>query len=282
MPAAEQSPPAQPLDRSQIPSRGLFVTGTDTDVGKTYVSCLILRALRQAGVSVGAYKPACSGAELTVDAESLPRYWWHDVESLRSALADETRMASSSNGLSANSSIDEQLVDRICPQRFIAAFAPPLAARLEQRRVNDAFLRAGCAAWRGHCDVLVVEGAGGWLVPLSESTTVARLAAEVGYPVLVVARPGLGTINHSVLTVEAIRRQGCEVAGVVMSQSSPARDEAEQEQVRWFAEENAAEIMRWGQVPVLGWVPYAQKQVVRQGSPAVIDWTAIAGPPRGA
>ena len=175
----------------------LLITGTDTNVGKTYVTCLLLKQLREAGILVGAYKPVCSGAEAS---ESGPR--WNDVDELQAALGGQHE------------------VDLICPQRFSAAVAPNVAAGMEGKTVDDRLLRMGAEAWRNKCDVLIVEGAGGLSCPLSNSSTVLDLAVALKAPLLIVAANRLGVINHSLLTVAAARQRGLSIAGVVLNESA--------------------------------------------------------------
>lgn len=211
---------------------GLFVTGTDTDVGKTYVTAKLAERWRGAGRSVGVYKPACSGAEV-FHGEPV----WADVEALRSA-ADLT-------------TADDDL---ICPQRFLAPLAPPVAAAREGKSVDAARLTGGAAAWDGRCDALLVEGAGGLLCPLSlsddeeveRSLTVADVAADLGFPLLIVARAGLGTVGHTLLTVEVARTYDLTVAGVVLNEIDRREPEAAA---------NAALIERFGGVRVFGVIP---------------------------
>lgn len=174
--------------------RGLFITGTDTGVGKTHVASAIVRRLRQVGVRVGAYKPVASGAE-----NDAGKTTWADVERLRAALAGEFP------------------AERICPQRFVAPLAPPVAARYEGRTVDSTLLRDGALWWREHADLLVVEGAGGLLSPLTDTETNADLAVDLGFPLLVVARQTLGTINHTLLTLEAACRRKLAVAGLILN-----------------------------------------------------------------
>ena len=181
-------------------TRGLFVTGTDTDVGKTYVTTLLIRRLRATGVRVGAYKPAVSGGVGTPDG---PR--WGDVEALRDALGDAVGGGPCPR-------------DRIAPQRFLAPRAPNAAARLEGRTVDGDGLRAGVDWWRDRCDLLLVEGAGGLLSPVGEDVDCAGLATDLGFPLLVVARAGLGTINHTRLTLAAAAARGLTVTAVVLNE----------------------------------------------------------------
>lgn len=173
----------------------IFVTGTDTSVGKTYVSCLLIRKLRAAGLAVGAYKPVCSGAEF--DAAGRP--FWSDIEALRSAVGAETPL------------------DLICPQRFLAAVAPNVAADMERLTVSNDLLLNGFAAWTTKVDVLIVEGAGGVLCPLSSEQTVLDLATQIQAPVVVVAPNRLGVISHTRLTVDCLRQSGLDVAAVILN-----------------------------------------------------------------
>ena len=233
---------------------GLFVTGTDTGVGKTHVASLIARQLGSTGVRVGVYKPVCSGA--IVDANGRAR--WDDIDRLRAAVRD-------------NWSDSDLTDDAICPQRFLAPLAPPLAARAEGRVVDVGQLRRGADGWTGRAEVLIVEGAGGLLSPVSEAESVADLARDIGYPLIVVARCGLGTINHSLLTIEVARQRGLCVAGIVLNQSHTDDD-----LTLWT--DNAAEIEARCGVPVFGVVPWQSADgLQRDGQTVTIRWRTLAG-----
>ncbi len=207
--------------------RGLFVTGTNTDVGKTYVSRLILEQLEQQGDAPGAYKPVCSGAMLS--AQGTP--FWHDAEQLAQAI--RTRFSP----------------EQIAPQRFQAAVAPPRAAQLEGREVQEEFLLQHLCWWESQTEWLLVEGAGGLLSPVSRNFLVADLACECGYPLLIVAHLGLGTINHTLLTVAAARQRGLSIAGIVLNETS-------QEQSDLSARYNYEDLANLTDVPILGMIPY--------------------------
>ena len=221
---------------------GLFITGTDTDVGKTYVTCLLANRLRAGGRRVGLYKPACSGAEV-FHGDAV----WGDVEALLNALDREALGGDLKD-------------DLICPQRFLAPLAPPVAAAREGRTVDAALLTAGARAWAGRCDLLLVEGAGGLLCPLAEDVTVLDVAAELGYPLLIVARAGLGTVNHTLLTIAAAEARGVPVAGVLLNEIDRPEPQAAN---------NAGMIERFGGAPVLG--------VISPGGdlPAGIGWGTL-------
>jgi dethiobiotin synthetase len=171
-------------------ARGFFVTGTDTGVGKTVVACALVRELRRAGLDVGAMKPAETGVgpEGPLDARALR----------------------------AAAGVDDPL-EEICPFQLALPAAPSVAAAHEGRELDVGRILACFRALSARHECMVVEGAGGLLVPLSEGFTMADLARELGLPVLVVARAALGTINHTLLTLEALSRRGLPCAGVVIS-----------------------------------------------------------------
>ncbi len=233
---------------SDVVTHGLFVTGTDTAVGKTHVAVRILRELSARGTKAGAYKPVCSGAIQEPDKTVR----WDDIERLRGAL-DETWSD-----------------DKISPQRFLAPLAPPLAARLEGREVDFRKAVEGARWWNGRVDLLLVEGAGGLLAPVSSVEFIADLAREIGFPLVIVARCGLGTINHTLLTIEAAKHRGLMIAGVVLNQSHPGDDYS-------LAESNAAEIESRGGCPVLGVMKWGESDgLQRHGSPVTIAWAELA------
>ncbi|MFO0689489.1 MAG: dethiobiotin synthase [Myxococcota bacterium] len=170
--------------------RGLFVTGTDTNVGKTFVGCALARGLRAAGIDVGVMKPAETGVP-----ESGPL----DASALRIAAG-----------------VDDPIED-VCPERFALPASPEVAARAEGRGVSLAAIRTAFSRLAGRHDFMLVEGAGGLLVPLDRETDMADLARELGLPVLLVTRARLGTINHTRQSLACAAARGLEVFGVVIS-----------------------------------------------------------------
>jgi dethiobiotin synthetase len=228
--------------------QGLFVTGTDTGVGKTFVATAIIQALRAAGVRVGAYKPAVSGSR---NESGGPI--WDDVAQLQAALGTP---------------IPPEI---LAPQRFRAALSPPAAARLEGMTVDSQLLRTGIDYWQGRADFVVVEGAGGILSPITDSETVADLARDLAFPLIVVARLGLGTINHTLLTLEAARSRRLSVAGIVLNQSVPP-DPADPSPLT-----NPADLLRLCDVPIVAIVPHTPTPGLLHNSPlSTIDWRALA------
>ena len=184
----------------------VVVTGTDTEVGKTYVSCLLIRKLRETGLKVGAWKPVCSGA-IRDDSGELR---WEDVD----ALAD---------------AVDRDVASEvICPQRFEAAVAPNIAAKMEGRTVDEGLIRRGPTDWEGESTVVIIEGAGGLLSPISASLTTADVAQQNNSSVVIVSANRLGVINHTLLTVEAVRSRGLKIASVVLTDMTAVNDESAQ------------------------------------------------------
>jgi dethiobiotin synthetase len=163
-----------------------FITGTDTAVGKTYVAALLTRGLRRAGFDTVALKPICCGSR-------------DDVDALGTA---------SDNELSA---------DATNPIWLQTPVAPFVAARLENRELDLAELGEWFQHHRTRRRSLLVEGVGGWLVPITPKSTGADLAALFGLPVLLVVANRLGCLNHTLLTIESIRAHGHECRGIVLN-----------------------------------------------------------------
>jgi dethiobiotin synthetase len=208
--------------------RGLFVTGTDTGVGKTEVACALVVGHRARGLDVGAMKPAQSGV---VAGEPS------DAARLRTAAGDADPP------------------ELVCPYVFAAPLAPAVAARLEGTSIALPRLVEAARALEARHAALVVEGAGGLLTPLSDRESYADLAVALRLPVLIVARAGLGTVNHTALTCEALRARGLAVHGVVLNRSQLASDPSE----RW----NASEIERVTGARVLASLPHEPDAALR-------------------
>ena len=230
---------------------GLFVTGTDTGVGKTVIAAAIALALRRRGVRVGVCKVAATGCQrrreglVSEDAEYLAH--WAD---------------------------SRQPLDVICPQRWAEPLAPAVAAERSGRPLDWAAIRASLDVIGADSDVTVVEGVGGVLVPMDDGHTVLDLMRALMLPAVVVARAGLGTINHTLLTVGALRAAGVPVAGVVVNRYPPDADVA--------TETNPDAIQRWGRVPVLCVCPdepFTLPQLPAGVAAAVgaVDWVGLAG-----
>lgn len=227
------------------PVRGLFITGTDTEIGKTYVGARIAAALAKAGYRVGVYKPAASGCSLangTLVSDDAVALW---------EAAGRPRT-----------------LEEVCPQRFAAPLAPHLAAEAEGRRLDADLLRRGIEPWLAESDVVLVEGAGGLMSPLGEEEYVADLAYDLGFPLVVVARNALGTINHVLQTLitAAAFRDGLDVAGIVLNRTTEVLDDS--------ARQNAAEIRRRAVAPLLAELGFRAGNFAPE-----VDWYALAKAP---
>jgi dethiobiotin synthetase len=178
--------------------QGLFVTGTDTGVGKTILSAALLAAIRDAGERVRAYKPVVTGLEDPAEIESRGG-WPADHELLAMAAGMDP--------------------EEVSPLRYGPAVSPHLAARLAGERIDPGRLIASATDRDadGHQATLIVEGVGGLLTPLADDFTVCDLAVALGLALVIAARPGLGTINHTLLTLRAARAAGLEVRAVVLT-----------------------------------------------------------------
>ncbi|MDD2582389.1 MAG: dethiobiotin synthase [Desulfuromonadaceae bacterium] len=172
---------------------GIFVTGTDTGVGKTIVAATLARLLRMNGVRVGVMKPVTSGCR----------------EENGKLLSDDALLLCQAAGIPYS--------EDVVPYRLRDPLAPAEAAKTEGVRIDFSHIKEVYQRLAASYDYVIVEGAGGLMVPLSGGLLIADLAREIGLPLLVVARPGLGTINHTVLTCFAAQQMGLDVAGVIVN-----------------------------------------------------------------
>lgn len=180
-----------------------FVTGTDTGVGKTRVSALLIRALRATGVDAVGFKPICCGDR--EDAETLAT-------------------ASNSHPIPDRAAVT---LNDVNPVWLRPPVAPYTASMIEGRSVDVALVRSTLSRLKGEHAAVIVEGAGGWFVPVTRDFSMADLALEFALPVLVVAANRLGVINHTLLTVAAIQASGLHCAGVILNNvHAPADDDA--------------------------------------------------------
>jgi dethiobiotin synthetase len=169
---------------------GVFISGTDTGVGKTRVGCELVHALRARGIRVGVMKPVETGVEEAGPLDAL-------------ALA---RAANRADALA-----------EISPLRFALPAAPSVAAKAEGQTIDIDQLLKGFETLKGNCEWLLVEGAGGLRVPVAPGCDMIDLAERIALPILIVARASLGTINHTLLSLDAIEERGLPLAGVVIS-----------------------------------------------------------------
>jgi len=174
---------------------GCLVTATDTGVGKTVLSAALAAAARARGLDVAAFKPVLTGT--LEEAGGWP--------------PDDRLLAS----------VTGQTPEEVCPLRFGPAVSPHLAAEMAGRSIDPAALLAAAGRTGERRDALIVEGVGGLLVPLANDYSVRDFARDLGLPVVIAARPGLGTINHTLLTVEAARHADLDVRAVVLTPWGP-------------------------------------------------------------
>lgn len=199
-------------------SRAIFITGTDTEVGKTYVSCLVALHLKRMGMRVGVFKPIATGSRN--DARLLKRY---------SGVKDP--------------------IEVINPVFYKKPLAPYVAKKFENRVVKIPRIDSIFLMLREKYNILLVEGIGGVLVPITKGMLVIDLAARWEIPALIVSRPGLGTINHTLLTIEALHRRGIGILGFVLNYTQPTKPTLAHKT-------NPSVIAEIGKVPCLGIVHY--------------------------
>lgn len=211
-------------------SSGVFITGTDTGVGKTVVTAALTVHMKRKGVAVGVMKPIETG-----------------IMTSRLAHSDAAR-------LQAVTESDDAL-GAICPFQFELPLAPLAAAQSERRQIDLGVIQKVYRLLSRRYEYMVIEGVGGVHVPLGPKIEVLDLIARLKFPVVIVGRSALGGINHALLTVEALRRRRIPVAAVVLNQTQPARSKLDRLQER-----TTVEILRkQAGVPVLGPLPYRSK-----------------------
>ncbi len=207
-------------------NKGYFITGTDTDVGKTWVSLGIIEALKQQGKKVGVMKPISAGCEQT-DA----------------GLRNEDALLLQQH---SNVELDYDLIN---PYAFKPAIAPHIAAADEETRIDIETLYQNLQTIEQQSDCVVVEGAGGWLVPLNDFQTMADLAKRLQLPVILVVGMRLGCLNHALLSVEAIRASGLPLAGWIANQVSAEMS---------CLDENTETLQQMIDAPMLGQIPHLE------------------------
>ena len=200
--------------------RGWFVTGTDTGVGKTHVTALLLAEFRRRGLAAAAFKPIACGPGGRADAQQFRRLMANEVP-----------------------------LDVLNPIYLRRPLAPSVAARLERRRIDRHRILEAYAFLSARYELVLVEGAGGLLVPIDRAYYVADLARELRLPLLVVARLGLGTINHTLLTVRQAQAMKLAVAGLILNDTAGGRP--------GLAERTNPHVLaQLARVPLLGVVPF--------------------------
>lgn len=200
-----------------------FITGTDTDAGKTYVTCLLLEALKREGKRAVGFKPFCCGDRM-----------------------DAVHLHASSAG-------DELTLDEINPVWLKMPAAPYAAALMENRKLDFHQIRAALDSLSSRFETVLVEGAGGWEVPVAPGITVADFAQSLGLPVIIVVNNKLGALNHALLTVKNIASRGLICAGIILNYVKDERDPA--------SISNRAVLAEFTDVPVLAEVMHGETEM---------------------
>lgn len=217
------------------PARRLFICGTDTDVGKTFVACAMAKHYRHSGMQVGVYKPVASDCHAETE-ESGAEIIAADAMNLWNAAGNPRTLA------------------EVCPQRFRAPLAPTRAAAAEGKTVNADQLHRAAEPWLSGFDVTIIEGAGGLLSPLADGILNLDLAKQLAPVQLVIVTANrLGVIHQTLATCAAAIHGGIKPAGIVLCDTSENLDAS--------ANENAAEISRYTPIPILGRVGFGSSAV---------------------
>ncbi|CDQ18207.1 dethiobiotin synthase [Halobacillus karajensis] len=207
--------------------KGVFITGSDTGIGKTFVAAGIAAALSDKNIDVGVFKPMLSG-----DRREDPG---SDTMILKTMAGDESPPSD------------------ITPYQFDEPLAPYLAAKRQNVHVTKQNVMHNWNKIKDNHSFMIVEGAGGIAVPYGEDFLVSDVIKEINLPIIVVARPNLGTVNHTFLTVDFARRCGLNVAGVILNGSNPEKEEV-------VEQTNPELIEQFCKVPVLGIIPRIEKK----------------------
>jgi dethiobiotin synthetase len=233
---------------------GIFVTGTDTGVGKTLVAGGIADWFVRQGMRVAVSKPCATGCERRREG-----------------------LVSSDAEFLAHCARTVHPLDMVCPQRYAEPLAPAVAAARAGQPLDWSSIDRSIVEMTAGAAAIVVEGVGGILVPMDERHTVLDMARWLALPAIIVARAGLGTINHTLLTIRALREAGIVVAGVVINRYPPETPPVAEET-------NPKAISQWAKVPVVCIIPDCPSHNPGAGtlpkdvvaSLSAIDWLAIA------
>ena len=209
--------------------KSVFITGTDTGIGKTVVAAGLLAAARARGIDAVPMKPVQTGCARNLAAPDLDfclrearfKPWPHER-------------------------------DWMCPYRFIPACSPHLAARLARKRIQIRKIAGGFNRLASLHEAVIVEGAGGVLAPINEKNTMLDIMKALRLPVILVARAGLGTINHTLLSLRELRHAKLKVVGVVLVESAPGKRSV-------IEKDNLRTIERLSGIPILAYLPYMKR-----------------------
>jgi dethiobiotin synthetase len=217
------------MTNKQIMHKGIFITGTDTGVGKTFVSVGLLKALKETGLNACPMKPVETGCKIK-KGELVPE---DTLKLVKAAQVSEP-------------------MDIINPYRFRQPLAPAIASELEGTVIVRKKIISAYNKLSNKYDITIIEGAGGIMVPIRQNYLFLDLIKDLALPVIIVSRPGLGTINHTLLTIEAARTREINIIGVIINCLADVKKDVS-------VKTNPRMIEKLTGVPVLGTVPYMEK-----------------------
>lgn len=221
-------------------AKGFFVTGTDTGVGKTVITAALIQAIRLLGLKVCGMKPietGCLKSEFRVESSEL-------------RVKDRVLISSDGMFLKRTAGMDDS-IDSVTPIRLENPLAPLPASEIENIPVDIEKIKKAYAELSKKYEVVVVEGIGGLLVPIKRDYFVLNLARDFGLPIIIVSRPGLGTINHTMLTVNYAIKEGLTIAGIIINYSLPPEDTPSEKT-------NLKVIKQISPVPIIGVFPHLE------------------------
>tara|TARA_B100000686_G_scaffold353433_1_gene459038 strand:+ start:1476 stop:2174 length:699 start_codon:yes stop_codon:yes gene_type:complete len=207
---------------------GFFITGTDTDVGKTVVTACLTTLFKSQGIDVGVMKPIETGV---------------DPECNSSANSDAKFLMEVSG--------NNDPADEVCTYRFKTPASPYQAAQIAGRVITPATIIENFKILKSHHNLMLIEGAGGLLVPITNRYNVANLALEIGLPLIIVSRLRLGTLNHTLLTINAAKQHGLKIKGIILNQQ-------ENHALNFVEKQQDKLIKEFSDIPILGICPYIQ------------------------
>lgn len=216
---------------------GIFITGTDTNIGKTVIAAGLAGALKNKGYSVGVMKPVQSGAVIENGKLYSP-----DIEFMKKVIELNDEM------------------ELLCPYLLKEAMAPGTAAKIEGKNIDFGIIKDAFHELEKRHDIVIVEGAGGIAVPVNNRFLIADLIKYMDIPAIIVARAGLGTINHTFLTIEYAKRSGIRIIGVIINDYRGGLVE----------EKNPGIITGLTGIPILGIIPHDPEVCSERGVPGNI------------
>jgi len=205
---------------------GFFITGTDTDVGKTVVTACLTALLKSRGVNVGVMKPIETGVDPICHSS-----------------------ANSDAKFLMEVSCSNDKPDEVCPYRFKTPASPYQAVQIEKKTIQPEKIIEKYKVLKSHHSMMLIEGVGGLLVPITKNYNVVNLALDIGLPLIIVSRIRIGTLNHTLLTINAAKQYGLKIKGVVVNQQ-------ENQNLNFVEKQQEKLIEELSNIPILGVCPY--------------------------